>query len=33
MDYAQQAKDIAQAAIVAQASQDQILQEQKFQQD
>ena len=32
MDYSQQAKDIAQAAIVAQASQDQILQAQKFQQ-
>ena len=32
MDYARQAKDIAQAAIVAQASQGQILQAQKFQQ-
>ena len=29
MDYARQAKDIALAAIVAQASQDQILQAQK----
>ena len=33
MDYARQAKDIAQAAIVAQASQVKIMQAQKFQQE